>query len=258
MDRKNNGYLLFIVWILSSAPLFAKPAKFRLTVGTHYFTGHFQEQEKTNILYVPVSLKYKQFPWGTRITVPYLKMQGNTAINLVGEGQAQPQNYRRDAEGLGDIILTQTYQYQPKFIKRSVFNFSLKVKLPTASVSRGLGTGKYDVSLESRFIKNIGQYTPFITLGYKFVGKVDKVQLNNRFYTVVGSSYRFHPQFQGGLMYEYLQASSKRRVSDQKIVGFCSWKLEPKGHWTANAYSLFGLTRASAEYGGGLSFSYTF
>lgn len=136
--------------------------------------------------------------------------------------------------------------------------FPLKLKFPTANHNKGLGTGKYDFSLESRLIKQIGRYTPFVTVGYTFVGDPADIQLNNRLYTSFGGSYRFHHQFQAGLIYEYKQASSKVRKSDQKVIGFFSWKPAVDGRWLINGYSLVGLTNASPDYGGGLSLSYTF
>ncbi len=248
--------LFSILCLFAPIQPLAGQREIRLSVGSAYFTGHFQQEDKTNILYLPVSLKYRQFPWITRVTVPYLMMNGNTVIDLVGDSESDTSSRR--AEGLGDIILTQTYQYAPSIVQDSVLNLSVKVKFPTASAKKGLGTGKYDFSFQGRFIKRIGRHSPFLTLGYQFVGKVDDVQLNNRFYTTVGESYQVHAQFSAGMMYQYKQASSNRRVSDQKIVGFCSWKLTPDGRWLIDAYSLVGLTVSSPEYGGGLSISYTY
>lgn len=256
MCLKGLRFLLSTWCLLVPVQLLSAPREIRLTVGSTYFTGHFQQEDRTSILYLPVSLKYRQFPWITRLTIPYLKMDGNTVIDIVGDGETQTSRGR--AEGLGDIIFTQTYQYAPRIVPASVLNLSVKVKFPTASASKGLGTGKYDFSLQGRFIKKIGRHSPFLTLGYQFVGKLDDVQLNNRFYTSVGGSYQVHAQFQAGIMYQYKQASSNRRVSDQKMVGFFSWKLTPDGRWLVDAYGLAGLTVSSPEFGGGLSISYTY
>jgi hypothetical protein len=252
----DNGLLCGILLALCPLRLLSVEREVRLTMGASHFSGDYHRDDRTNISYFPTTLQYRQFPWLTKLTVPYVRIKGNTIIGLVSEGEINRRS--RTAGGLGDIILTQSIQYVPKFLDTSVVNFSVKIKFPTADKNKGLGTGKYDFTLESRFLKQIGQYTPLIAVGYIFVGEPENIQLNNRFYTNVGGSYRFHHQFQAGLMYEYKQASSESRDSDQKIVGFFSWKPAIKSPWSISGYSVLGLTSASPDYGGGLSFSYTY
>lgn len=48
---------------------------------------------------------------------------------------------------------------------------SLQVKLPSASTSRGLGTGEFDYNLLLRVQKTWGRYTLLGNLGYTFIGE---------------------------------------------------------------------------------------
>src|SRR5262245_10950112 len=95
---------------LTAAPLAALAAADDLvtwSVGAEYSSGDYGAPQKTDIFYVPFSVKYETGRWAYRATVPYVEITGPGNVigaggdRIVVPGVNQP---RRTASGLGDIV----------------------------------------------------------------------------------------------------------------------------------------------------------
>jgi len=231
----------------------------KTSLGLNYFYGDYERDERTTVLHSALTINYKTFPWEAKLSLPYLKINGFGGIdgngNIIGDGAGE----RRKDVGFGDVLAQLSYLLVPPikdhFFKQSVLKFTGKIKFPTADENKGLGTGEYDYTLETQFIKQVDQFTPFATLGYTYVGKTSESILNNRYYANFGSVYRLNSQFNTGLMYTYKQASSDERNSDQKVISFFNWKI-PQSAWSIDGYVMAGLTNATPDAGAGFSLSY--
>lgn len=254
-----NKFIFLICYLFLSSSCYADEIK--TSMGFGYFSGRYDQEEKTSIYLSSFDLQYKSFPWESRLSLPMLKIDGFGGIdgngNIIGDGRGE----RRTDTGIGDVQAQLSYYYVPPyqfgFFKSSVVKLSAKIKIPTADKNKGLGTGEYDYTVESLFIKNVGRFSPFSTVGYTYVGKTSGSILNNRFYGNIGTVYRLKPKLNIGLMYTYKQASSDRVESDQKIIAFSDWKIADTP-WSIEAYALTGLTNAAVDRGVGFSLSYRF
>lgn len=234
-------------------------AELKTSLGLNYFQGEYDQDRTTKIMHSAFDARYRNFPWEVRLTLPWLKIDGYGGIdgngNIIGDGSGE---HRVDT-GIGDIPLKVSYYYMPNteqpLLKSSFFKFSGQIKFPSADENKGLGTGEFDYTLETQWIKPMEHYTPFTTLGYTYVGKTSESILVNRWFYKVGTVYQWQKNFQSGIMYTYKQPSSKPRQSDQKLIGFFNWRL-PESQWGIEGYTLAGLTNAAPDYAVGVSFSY--
>lgn len=53
------------------------------------------------------------------------------------------------------------------------------IKFPTASRAAGLGTGEFDFGVESAFFWSAGKFTPYATIGYRFLGSPPGTDLDD-------------------------------------------------------------------------------
>ena len=56
----------------------------KVTMAADYSTGKYGLDESTDILYIPLEIKYRSLPWQFSATLPYIKIKGPGG--LVGAG----------------------------------------------------------------------------------------------------------------------------------------------------------------------------
>ncbi|MGI4788176.1 MAG: transporter [Janthinobacterium lividum] len=84
--------------------------------------------------------------------------------------------------GLGDTTAGVKWRFQEETASRPQLAVSGQIKFPTASRSRGLGSGRYDYTPGLSLGKSFGKYAFCAGAGYNFVGDPDAK--NNTYYGV--------------------------------------------------------------------------
>ncbi|MHB1528559.1 MAG: hypothetical protein ACYCXT_03855 [Acidiferrobacteraceae bacterium] len=241
---------------LATAPVIACAST---TVGVmpSYFEGTFGTPNTTRIWYVPTYLDYRSNTYGFKITVPYLQVQSQGAVfsggtvvgSRGGRGVTTSSGAGTTAGGLGDIWLKGTYTLHGR--NGMEFLPYAKIKLGTASVSQGLGTGQDDAEggIEADWV--LGPRTfPFASIGYRFVGSTIAYPLQNILTYQAGSSFGLGGQ-------RFLTALFTGHQSEQ--VGFpasadavVAWNYSPRRGPGFETYFDKGLTSGSPNYGVGV------
>ena len=228
---------------------------FTLETGAHYSTGKYGGTQSTEILYIPVTGKYRSGPWTTKVTVPYLQITGPAnVINGVGQTVAATGTARTTRSGMGDIVasLSNTVYYDAS---AGLFaNLTGKVKLGTASSTQGLGTGKNDYAAQAELYQVKQDLTTFGTLGYQIYGRPAGYQLNNAFYGTLGASYKVDQDTSGGILLSLGQKITTTGSTRAKALLFASRKLD--NTWKMQGYLLRGFTRSVPDWGAGVTVSY--
>jgi hypothetical protein len=256
--RKNSIFVISLIAIFATAPfqkaLAVEYGKFTLETGMDYNTGKYGGTQSTSILYVPVTLKYYRNSWTLKLTVPYLQIAGPyNVINGVGvTGVATANSTTRS--GLGDVVLAATRNVYDNGSTGFFANLTGKLKLGTASSAQGMGTGKADYAFQSDVFQLTGRLTSFGTLGYKVYGRPTGYTLNNVFYGLLGGSYQFDQETNGGLMLNLAQKSTATGASRIEAIFFASHKLEK--NLKAQGYVLKGFTRSVPDWGIGASIGF--
>jgi hypothetical protein len=87
-----------------------------LSSGVDYSSGSYGETDKTQIWYVPLSVRYERGAWEGRLTVPYLRVTGPGALVAASTSQSSavtpiPSRHA----GLGDVVASGSYFIDPPY-----------------------------------------------------------------------------------------------------------------------------------------------
>ncbi|MEM7569806.1 MAG: hypothetical protein AAF337_08420, partial [Pseudomonadota bacterium] len=158
--------------IAAGCALAAVPAQaddFSISTGVDVSTGDYGDVEDTDILYVPVSLRYRTGGLSVQAVIPYISVDGPGDV-VPGDGGAiltdncariqftRPALFDRfcsedvapledrsgSASGLGDIVLVGSYSLPETVTGDFDVTFEGRIKLPTADADEALGTGETD------------------------------------------------------------------------------------------------------------------
>jgi hypothetical protein len=190
--------------------------------------------------------------WSLQGTVPYLRISGPGGIVEGPDGPIQ--TAAGTSDGIGDILARGSY-FRPSTSEWIPFcELVGLVKFPTASRSRGLGTGEFDFGIESELTWAVRGVTPFAMIGYRFLGSSPQTPLHDVVAAAVGGQYRVTEGINLGLLFDYRQAASATSGERMELVPFASFRV--RGRWAVDLYASAGLADGSPDAGFGLQIGY--
>jgi len=233
---------------LSTTPALAEDG-LTATTGIDYSQGDYGTGVNTDILIVPFSLRYKTGDLRLTATLPWLRIDGSSAI--VGDGNGgvviDPNAPRTVRSGVGDLNLGAAWA-----IPEDRLGFGLeingRVKLPTAKASRGLGTGKADFAVGAELSKTLGAVTPFVSAGYRMPGSPAGIALHNAWYGSAGASLALGKSVLIA-SYDYRQSTSNLSRDSEELFGAFSTPVSHRLNFTL--YGSAGLTKGAPDFGVG-------
>jgi hypothetical protein len=223
-----------------------------LSSGLDYSTGKYGSTEKTDTVYIPLIAKYETGLWTLRITVPWVSITGPGGV--VGTGGDRVTvggvtgNRRTTESGLGDIVTGASYTV----FERGgwVVDLGAKIKFGTGSESRGLGTGKHDLTLQADVYRSFGPASVFTTFGYKRMGDPDGVEFRNPVFASVGLAHKIGARTTAGLSYDWRDRLRPTSDPIQELTAFVSHRFSDD--WKVQAYAVTGFSDASPDAGAGV------
>jgi len=225
-----------------------------LSTGVNYSSGDYGAAEKTKLLVVPLSARARSGPVRFSATLPWLRI--DSPGNIVGGGTGGPiiidpnaPATREVRKGFGDLSLGATYSLPPASLAGFDLDLSGRVKLPTSSERKSLGTGKTDFALSTEISRSVGLWTPFLTLGYRFLGDPEGVDLRNGPSASVGTTFQIGTTV-AIASYDYSRATSAATKDAHELFGALSGPLTDRLNWTT--YGIAGLSQGSPDFGVGL------
>jgi opacity protein-like surface antigen len=226
--------------------------------GFDFSSGDYGETVSTDILYIPLTVKYETGPWTLRGTTSYVHVRGPANVIGTGDNTAFIGNAGAvgsfSRSGVGDLLLGVTYSLE-SFWKRSLYvDLTAKVKLPTASARKALGTGKTDFILQADIAKALGRFTPFGTIAYRFIGRPSAYRLHNAWNASAGLQYRLARGFDIGASYDYRQSALPGGVDPKEVFTYVAFGLGKE--WSLDVYGVAGLSSGSADAAGGIQISF--
>ncbi|WP_150292220.1 transporter [Sphingobium estronivorans] len=240
----------------SSTNLSTAGSSLSAIAGIDYSSGDYGTGVDTNILVVPMGLRYRTGNLRFTATLPWLRINGSSAIVGGGAGGViiDPDAPRTTRSGLGDLTLGVGYQI-PEEQMGFGLDLSARVKLPTASRSRALGTGKVDVTVAAEVSKSFGIVTPFANVGYRMPGDPSGFTLHNAWQASGGASVVLGKSVLIA-SYDYRESSSDFARDSREIFGAFSTPLTDRLIFTL--YGTGGLSKGAADYGIGSLMSVKF
>lgn len=239
--------------------------EFIFSTGYDYSSGKFNLPTNTNISYIPYSLKYTEGSLSFRASSGYISfasprnvvtaVEGTPLVTDVDLTVGERQRSSRKS-GFGDIYLSGTYSIENPYSNDLFVDFTARVKIPTANENRGLGTGKVDYSVQVDAAYLFGNFMPFGTLGYRFIGKTDLYDLQNSFYASIGLAYYLTYDTSIGVSYDYRESATPGFNSPKEIFAYTDVQIND--HWGINLYGVVGLNNVTTDYGVGTQLRYKF
>ncbi len=230
-----------------------------LSLGGYFSSGDYGQGTDTDIVYFPVSIQRSMGNWRVQASVPYLEIagNGNVLVNVGGVGRSENTGLAstQTQRGVGDSVLTGTYQL-PSFSETApFFDFSIEVKIPTADERKGLGTGATDLGMQLDLYKQVGGTTLFGTVGYKFRGDSSQFSnMKNSGFVSLGFSRPVSERLSAGVIYDFREAASRYSGETHELLPYLSWSLSAQ--WTLMGYAIKGATQDSADMAVGAQLSY--
>jgi hypothetical protein len=165
-----------MVILLFHRPAEAKEGREYLEVDGGYMTGDFGTPTRSNLTYFSAVLGYVSPTYDVSITLPYLFLSNSSG------------SMSNTESGVGDVLLRGGMVLAPEGKGGFSADGSLAVKLPMASDTKGLGTGKTDYGAFIGLHQRTGQYKIHLNGGYIKVGDPSNVNLNDIYLYDIGIS----------------------------------------------------------------------
>ena len=225
------------------------PPRVRVSLGAHYSTGDYGTSSTTDIFYLPLSVRTDVEQWNLKLTIPYLRIHsaGGTVQGVPTTGGT--------ADGLGDVLLRGAYTIPSRRAWMPFLEVAGLVKFPTASRAQGLGTGRFDFGVEAEASWTVQRVTPFVTVGYRFLGSSPSIHLHEVVVGSAGGQYSVTDNLDLGLLFDYRQAPSTASGGRRELVPFLAFRWS--AHWSVNAYGSAGFADGSPDAGFGVELGYT-
>ncbi|MEI6641668.1 MAG: hypothetical protein WCL10_06490 [Novosphingobium sp.] len=155
----------------------------------------------------------------------------------------------RNRGGLGDTTVTLAYNL-PLGAGLSLEPRS-RIKLPTASARKGIGTGKVDVTLAADLVGSFGPTTLYASVRRRFLGRTPRFALRDGWGFGAGASRALGPVITLGADYDWLQSATPGRGPISEGTLWISARLSRQ--LRLQAYGGTGFSARSADAIGGLT-----
>ncbi|MCH9638993.1 MAG: hypothetical protein K0U40_05825 [Betaproteobacteria bacterium] len=162
---------------------------------------------------------------------------------------------RRTQSGLGDIIVAYTHNLIYHRASKTAFDITGRIKIPTASSARRLGSGQVDYAVQGDLLKSISNFHLRATFGYRILGNPSGVNFRNVFYGGTGVGYRVSPKSVIGTNFNIGQSTVSLQDS-RTLSAYYSHRLT--NNVRLNIYGLKGLSNRSPDWGSGITLRYIF
>lgn len=154
--------------------------------------------------------------------------------------------------GIGDVAVTMAYSFD--LGSATYFDISGRLKLPTASSAKRLGTGKLDVTFGGDLVKEFGDANVHAGARYKILGKPAGSLLRNTWGAGAGASYRLAGGTYIGADYDWQESVTPGRQSSSEVTGWINFGLSRR--LRMQVFATTGFNAVSADFAGGLSLSF--
>lgn len=229
MARAASGFwcvvhaLVVSALVLSWAAAATAEDTWRVGLSVYHSSGDYGTGSTTTITSVPLSIRRLFQDGDVTLIVPYLSVTSNCSVTLLsgvpnttggtcpttttGTGTGRRTTRLRPTtvteSGIGDLILRGRYYVVDEHGLVPTIAVTAKVKFPTASRDRGLGTGEFDEGVGVEVSKRLTRaWISFVDVGYTNLGDPPGVNLRNQWNYDVGLGYYFTKDLLASVYYE--------------------------------------------------------
>ena len=236
-----------------------------VSVGVGRFTGDYGQAEDTTLDVLSLNARWFFKRAEVQVSLPYLRIDGAADVRWV-DGQPVavtdgllPGDQRKES-GLGDVVVRGEYYLHTGTSTSPWIIGLVRVKLPTGSEARGLGTGATDVETGIGLIQRHGPISWLADVGYIFVGSDGGIDTRNELRLGAGASLPFGRDERSSSYVYFENRTNRFEGSDDRrtiAIGVSTALTEAKRVRLA-ASLFFGLSDASEDVGAYLTFGRRF
>lgn len=153
--------------------------------------------------------------------------------------------------GIGDISVSLGYAL-PLGAATSL-DLSSRIKIPTASTSKRLGTGQVDVTVGAELVQEVGDLSVWAGARHRFLGKPAGSTLRDTWGAGGGLSYKLPGGTFIGADYDWQESARPGRSASSEVTGWINFGLTKAVR--LQLFASTGLNASSTDFAGGLSLS---
>ena len=252
------GGSVLVLWLggalLFSSQAFAGPL--RSSSGVSVSMGDYGTAEDTTITELYQSFVFQGRRGEIGVTLPYLFRNGN-GVTAGESSRVRSSAIPEDANGLGDVQAAGKYFWLEETDSRPALDLGARVKFPTASEDKGLGTGRFDVGFGPKLLKHFGSLITFADFELLLRDKPSGSTIRStRFDYAVGIGYPLTPRLTAYGSLEGGTPSSSGAEAPLEVVLSAVYKATETIH--LNGFVLAGLTDGSPDFGAGTGVTFYF
>lgn len=243
----------------------------RLSLGVNYSTGDYDSLVgTTDVVSVPVSLRYRSGGFSFKLSVPYVHVNGPGSLldtpqgggSDGGDGDADDASELDDGValamqsrgGIGDVAVTATYSLP--LGSNFYIDANGRIKLPTASTVKRLGSGEVDYSGGLELGYDDGAMGYYISGRRRFIGNSATSNRRDVWGLATGFSASASPWLRLGADYGWSQSTRASGGTISEVTGWASFRLSRAVR--LQVYAATGLSAASANFASGATASLRF
>jgi hypothetical protein len=165
-----------------------------LLTGLEYSEADYGTPDTTSLWRIPINVTYRKTNFSLFASMPLLFassegdiiVSNKTSMSSKMVLPSMADSNQNTVSGIGDITLSASYYFTPDVRKELSYRLTGGVKIATADVKKGFGTGEDVVFVEGGAVKNLDEYILSATLGYEMSSDSPDFDYNNVFYGTVG------------------------------------------------------------------------
>jgi hypothetical protein len=226
-----------------------------LSAGVGRFTGDYGQTEETTIDVLSLNARWYFNRAEIQISLPYLRIDGPADVLWIDgqpvsvEGDSVPDEQRKES-GLGDVVLRGEYYLRTGTSTSPWIIGLVRVKLPTGSEARGLGSGATDVETGIGLIQRQGPISWLADIGYVFVGSPTDLDAKNELRLGAGASVPFGKDERSSSYLYFENRTNRYNGPDRRSIALgASTALNPAKRLRLSASLFFGLSDSSEDVG---------
>ena len=229
------------------------------TFGVTDTNGNYDTPNNTNVLLGLSTLSLSNDSFKFTASLPYMRISGRGLLVFDASGNPIVINRRANGPtdvrtGWGDLSLSASYTIPPAVLADFQVRVTGITKLPTAPSRRRLNTGEADFGMSVDVSRSLGDWTPFVTVGYLNRGQPAGFTFYDTSSVSVGTSYVLNENLVAVASYDYDSPDAPQVTGAHELMGSLSWIRDDR--MTLTGYATAGLSSGSPDYGIGFLVSY--
>jgi hypothetical protein len=261
--RRTSQAAVIALLLLGTTDAFAEDQDFSFTgnFGLDYSNGDYGTAENTGVLVALTSLGVQTDDFHFYVSLPHLDVSGQGLIlfdasgNPIVASQGTGTSFN-DRSGFGDVSVSAAYDLPPAILDDFQLELIGRVKIPTASQSKGLSTGKADFGASIDLSRDFGIWGPFITLSFLKVGQPSAYSLDNTYSVSAGTSVELNSNLIAIASYDYDSPITPLVDASNDLFGSLTWIYNDT--ITLTGYGTTGLSSGAPAISAGFFVSYKF